>query len=138
MHGHGRGERKLSADLDDGAFMRTAEEADPDMPRDQAAEEDPRRHVPEGFTPCSVLPCRLGELMEVAKSQHRCRTWQVHFHAMCAAAANRSDDPNDCGCGKLANANPRKPTAVRISELGEEQVPQAMLPPTAIREAVAA
>eukprot|EP00873_Tetraselmis_striata_P012932 jgi/Tetstr1/433196/TSEL_002378.t1 len=60
---------KLPADLDDDAFMRTAEEVDPDMPRDQAAEEDPPRDVPEGFTPCSVLPCRVGELFEVAKSR---------------------------------------------------------------------
>eukprot|EP00873_Tetraselmis_striata_P011922 jgi/Tetstr1/432186/TSEL_021642.t1 len=132
--GRGRGKCKLPADLDDDAFMRTAEEVDPDMPRDQAAEEDPPRDVPEGFTPCSVLPCRVGELIEVAKSQHRCRTCQGHFHAMCAAAANGSEDPNDCGCGKLATASPGKTTAVSISPPhGEEQVPQALLPPNAMR-----
>eukprot|EP00873_Tetraselmis_striata_P015080 jgi/Tetstr1/435344/TSEL_024262.t1 len=131
--GRGRGKCKLPADLDDDAFMRTAEEVDPDMPRDQAAEEDPPRDVPEGFTPCSVLPCRVGELIEAAKSQHRCRTCQGHFHAMCAAAANGSEDPNDCGCGKLATASPGKTTAVSISPPGEEQVPQALLPPNAMR-----
>eukprot|EP00873_Tetraselmis_striata_P037274 jgi/Tetstr1/457538/TSEL_004222.t1 len=131
--GRGRGKCKLPADLDDDAFMRTAEEVDPDMPRDQAAEEDPPRDVPEGFTPCSVLPCRVGELIEVLKSQHRCRTCHGHFHAMCAAAANKSEDPNDGGCGKLATASPRKTTAVSISPLGEEQVPQALLPSNAMR-----
>eukprot|EP00873_Tetraselmis_striata_P009329 jgi/Tetstr1/429593/TSEL_019492.t1 len=61
--------------MDDDAFMRTAEEVDPDMPRDQAAEEDPPRDVPEGFTPCSndlLLAWKEGaEINSLARKPHK-------------------------------------------------------------------
>eukprot|EP00873_Tetraselmis_striata_P017121 jgi/Tetstr1/437385/TSEL_026069.t1 len=54
----------------------------------------------EGQQRCCVRPCGVRRLIEVGTSQHRCRSCGGHFHAMCAATVNGSEDVNDCGCNK--------------------------------------
>eukprot|EP00873_Tetraselmis_striata_P044043 jgi/Tetstr1/464307/TSEL_009109.t1 len=51
---------------------------------------------------CCVRPCGVRRLIEVGTSQHRCRSCGGHFHAMCAATVNGSEDVNDCGAPAFA------------------------------------
>ena len=120
------------------ARMRDIMESDPDLEMADSDEDDVQQElgrddqggdgVMDGLAVCCVPVCKVGQPIRVADNQHKGKTCDRHFHAMCAFAHNGCDDLSQCGCHMEPDPLP-EPEKAPTPEPEEVEVPQDLEPP---------